>query len=784
MKASRKRSAFSVSAALLYVALVMLSTMAVAAADWADHVAFIPLIGLAGALTGLALSYSLFTGRMSALIAAAYGLFITGGLFGGALDPAFDWHERVIILFGRLRVFLSVVGGGLENQDPMIVVLLMALLYWALAVYGAWSYFRRRGLWGAVVPLGLALFINAFYYIGEARLDALLAAYVLVSLLIFLLFEFDQRQQLWHQLRTRVPANTFSNVVRIGVIFVLVLVGLSWVGPAFAGSEPAAHAWSVVSRPWQAARERLGNAVASLRSPVLLVGDQFSDSLTLQAGTEPSDALVMEVAPSSNLTGSGRFYWRARTFDHYEGGEWDYLGSAELRFDPREGELLLPDSKAREIVEVTIALHNAVQRILYVPAQPIWTSRTSDLEVHRQDGQVVDVTAFLSAQPIFRGEAYRARGSIAVPQADELRSAGEAYPGWVTERYLQVPDEITGRTRELTRRIADGLPTAYDKAATITAWLRSNIGYQRVTAAPPADQEAIDWFLFDYQTGFCNYYASAEVIMLRTLGVPARLAIGYARGEFMADRGVYEVRAADYHAWPEVYFPGYGWVEFEPTVSQSPLLRPEPPPDPGEPDSALRSGFGSRGELDELRLDRMEDLLTQEPAAAGSLQAPPATRIFWARLAMLLLVVLTAAAYVWTRLDVGWRLSLGRVLERWTTGIGWTPAAERLIRWSGPTTPARRSYIRWLGWWPRLGLQPSPDQTPAERADLFGDAFPAMAAAGRHIAANYAAERFGHETIPMESVRSTWKEILGQLWKAWLARWQTRLRRWIQEPSS
>ncbi|MGA9531781.1 MAG: transglutaminase domain-containing protein, partial [Anaerolineales bacterium] len=746
MKARRKRSEVSAAAALLYLALVMLSTMAVAAADWADHVAFIPLIGLAGGLTGLALSYSLFSGRVAAIVATTYGLFIAGGLFGGTLDPAFAWHERIIILLGRLRVFLSVVGGGLESQDPMIVVLLMALLYWALSVYGAWSYFRRRGLWGAVVPLGLALFINAFYYVGEARLDVLLAVYVLAALLIFLLYEFDQRQQLWKRQRAHVPANTFSNVLRIGAVFVLLLVGLSWVGPAFAGSERAAQAWSIVSRPWQAARERLGNAVASLRSPVLLVGDEFSDSLTLEAGTEPADALVMEVAPSSNLLGSGRFYWRARTFDHYEAGEWDYLGSSELRFDPREGELLLPDSNAREIVEVTIALHNAVQRVLYVPAQPIWTNRTSDLEVHRQNGQVVDVTAFLSAQPVYRGEVYRARGSIAVPRADELRSAGEGYPAWVTERYLQVPDEISERTRELTRRIADGLPTAYDKAATITSWLRSNVEYQRVTREPPADQEAIDWFLFDYRTGFCNYYASAEVIMLRTLGVPARLAIGYARGEYMADRGVYEVKAADYHAWPEVYFPGYGWVEFEPTVSQSPLLRPEPPPDPGDPDSALRSGFGSRGELDELRLDRMEDLLTQDSPAAGSLQTPPSASVSWGTLAMLLLAGLAAAVYLWTRVDVGWRLPLVQVLDRWTTGIGWPSAARRLRHWSGPTSPARRSYLRWVGWWPRLGLQPSADQTPAERAKLFGDAFPSMAAGGRDIAAGYASERFGGES--------------------------------------
>ncbi|MGA9532690.1 MAG: DUF4129 domain-containing protein, partial [Anaerolineales bacterium] len=142
------------------------------------------------------------------------------------------------------------------------------------------------------------------------------------------------------------------------------------------------------------------------------------------------------------------------------------------------------------------------------------------------------------------------------------------------------------------------------------------------------------------------------------------------------------------------------------------------------------------------------------------------------------------AVYLWTRVDVGWRLPLVRVLDRWTTGIGWPSAARRLRHWSGPTSPARRSYLRWVGWWPRLGLQPSADQTPAERAKLFGDAFPSMAAGGRDIVAGYAAERFGGESVSPETVRSSWREMLGQLWMAWLGRWRSRLLRWIQKPPS
>jgi hypothetical protein len=86
--------------------------------------------------------------------------------------------------------------------------------------------------------------------------------------------------------------------------------------------------------------------------------------------------------------------------------------------------------------------------------------------------------------------------------------------------------------------------------------------------------------IFDLKQGFCTYYASAEVLMLRTVGVPARMAVGYAQGEVMVDETraemivKYSVRHRDAHAWPEVYFPTYGWIEFEPTGNQDALERP------------------------------------------------------------------------------------------------------------------------------------------------------------------------------------------------------------------
>ena len=109
--------------------------------------------------------------------------------------------------------------------------------------------------------------------------------------------------------------------------------------------------------------------------------------------------------------------------------------------------------------------------------------------------------------------------------------------------------------------------------------------------------------MFDIKKGFCVYYASSEVTMLRSLGIPARMAVGFAQGDREGD--TYTVRRLHAHAWPEVYFPGIGWVEFEPTASQPALSRPLPPPDPNlDPAESrnvapLNDGFANRDQSED-----------------------------------------------------------------------------------------------------------------------------------------------------------------------------------------
>ena len=115
-------------------------------------------------------------------------------------------------------------------------------------------------------------------------------------------------------------------------------------------------------------------------------------------------------------------------------------------------------------------------------------------------------------------------------------------------------------------------PTPYDRARAIEQYLRT-FPYTLQLPPPPLDRDVVDYFLFDLQKGYCDYYASAMVVLARAAGLPARLVVGYAPGTFDAQRALYVVTAADAHSWAEVYFPGIGWIEFEPTAGRAALER-------------------------------------------------------------------------------------------------------------------------------------------------------------------------------------------------------------------
>jgi hypothetical protein len=323
------------------------------------------------------------------------------------------------------------------------------------------------------------------------------------------------------------------------------------------------------------------------------------------------------------------------------------------------------------------------------------------------------------------------------------------YPTWVTDRFLQLPGSIPQRVVELAQQITALQSDPYDKAVAIESYLRS-YPYSTDIEAPPEGTDAVEYFLFDVKQGYCDYYASAMVVMLRAVGIPSRVAAGYAPGERLpAEDGnsgatdTYRVLERDAHAWVEAFFPTYGWIQFEPTASQPLLLRlmtvpsvaPEPPP-PVTDDEDLR----------DLR-NRTPSENTQEP------EAPQAGLARWFHNHWLVLAIVAAVLVL---------VVITGVLV-WRRQRAFLRSSELLAGLLGQVG----------SWAARLRIPWPASHTALEHANQFGQTVPEAAPVVSQIAALFAAQRYGRQRPPSDRVETMaleWQKLQPALWKKWLRR--------------
>jgi transglutaminase-like putative cysteine protease len=163
------------------------------------------------------------------------------------------------------------------------------------------------------------------------------------------------------------------------------------------------------------------------------------------------------------------------------------------------------------------------------------------------------------------------------PQIDlnSLRQKGnETLKGEERRRYLSYPATLLPeRVKDLAYSITKDKKTLYDKVKAVEEYLRQ-YPYSLDVPPTPSDRDFVDYFLFDLKKGYCSYYATAMVIMLRTIGIPARYVVGFRMPSAPSSDGKYRITAANAHAWVEVYFDDYGWITFEPTPNYPSLEFP------------------------------------------------------------------------------------------------------------------------------------------------------------------------------------------------------------------
>lgn len=244
-------------------------------------------------------------------------------------------------------------------------------------------------------------------------------------------------------------------------------------------------------------------------------------------------------------------YWRVGAYDRYTGGDWIRTGESS----PYRGPLVRPEGSDLRRIRQTYEVESSVATM---PAA--W--KPVRLGVGAATALVTDMHGLQPADALEEGEQYSVESFRNDPPAEALRKAGTDYPAGVRERFLQLPETTPARVGSFTADLTANAENAFDTAAIIEQWLQRNKGYSLDVNRPSGDVAAA--FLFEMERGYCVYFATTMIVMLRSQGIPARFAVGYTPGQQVAENR-WVVRGLDSHAWVEVYFPDEGWIRFDPT---------------------------------------------------------------------------------------------------------------------------------------------------------------------------------------------------------------------------
>lgn len=489
-----------------------------------------------------------------------------------------DAWARLTFLGGRVGEWWSVVRDGGVGRDNVAFLLLVGSVVWIATAWAMWSVYRwQRPLRGLL--LGGAILAISAYHSNEGLAHLL----VFLACATFLVpwMRFAALVESWERRKVDYSPEVRMDVAVLGLLLAVVVVVGGIVMPSFSIPQVARWAWERWPEAWQSTDEGVWRAFGGIRRPagrggipVGMAGLPRAHLLggSVNLGRQPVMAVTTDDPPVPNSEAVGpyeeylvpQYYWRALTYDRYTGRGWENGALEEERYDAARSLSDAPTEGRRELRQdfVFFATDHAA---IYAAGDPHWLD--VPVQAHwRGAGDLAGLEKMASAQEYTVVSL--------VPDVDEgvLRRLLPDYPTEIAKRYLQLPGNVPQRVLDLAREVTAGASTSYDQALALQTYLRQ-FDYSLDLPPPPLDQDVVDYFLFDVQTGYCDYYASAFVVMARAVGLPARLAVGYASGVYDIDRGHYYVVEKDAHSWPEVYFSGYGWIEFEPTAARSPFER-------------------------------------------------------------------------------------------------------------------------------------------------------------------------------------------------------------------
>jgi transglutaminase-like putative cysteine protease len=612
----RRFSLFSWEEAVTFVIvfiLFMAVVQSIDSADWVDEMPSLYGIAFFGLLLGITLAKLPINELIAHFLALVIGTGAVAISSTGELEGSLA--SRMEQLVERMDLWATALfTGGISTDNLPFVVMIVALTY-LTAYISAWSLFRWYNAWIGLIPAGLALLTNISYLPGQS--SGALLVFLFGSILLVSRMHVLRRARVWRRTGVRYPDLISLHVLNVTVWIAIGLLFLAWLLPVGSGQGLLYEGWRAVTAPIAGPFQELGRVFASIDSKKGGVVHRFGSTLPLQGEITLGGGNVAEVQTTEPL------FLRAQSYDSYTARGWKIGGSSTITSStwPALRALQSPDEARRQFrrpisVQVTASKKLGV---LLGAGQPLAVDIDSRV-VYGADQS--DITSIRPSGSVNAGDDYRVDGTISNASQNRLREAGLTYPTWIGP-YLQLPSSLPESVARKAREVTVGATNPYDRASMIERYLRTFPIDTKIPPAP-AKKDSVEYFLFDAGRGYFDYHASAMVVMLRSLGIPARIAVGYVirPQDRIPDTSTYQVSEGNAFAWPEVYFPGLGWVEFNPTPSEPAIQRPatddgeffpdesgEFPTDELPQDEFFPPEEAAPGELDNLVVDDESNLV-------------------------------------------------------------------------------------------------------------------------------------------------------------------------------
>ncbi|HEX9069675.1 MAG TPA: transglutaminaseTgpA domain-containing protein, partial [Ktedonobacterales bacterium] len=502
---------------------------------------------------------------------------VAGLLFAAAQTAKAQGLTGINVVLGRVVQWVQdVIFLNRGNTDNAVFLVMLAFLTFVLVYYSVWLVLRGRNPWLAVLVNGAVLLIN----IGTSS-DSLLqyfVIYMLAAILLVVRFTLVDSARIWKVRGVRFSPDLGWDFMQAGAIFAAVVLLLANILPSLPIN---AGLSAIVNDPTGALQraevrfQSIFGGVNGTKGVGRGGGSIFSNTLRLQGNANLLDLPVMTYTLGPGATGGE--YLIGQTYDVYNGkSQWLLGPRQQVPHHPADVQAPSGASMNQVTYEITFeAPPDAGDTRIYAPgteAAQFNVDSVTTLATPTGLG-----AAWESRQPIPEQQIFHATGYVSGATIDQLRAvpypvdadpaSGYAYDPAIIQRYVNPTDPIASEIVTLARQKAAGTTNMYDAAIAFEDYLRT-FTYSTNNPEPPADQDATVWFLHT-KRGFCTFFASAMALMGRSLGMPTRIATGYAAGEYDNIAHSWVVKGTAAHAWTQIYFGKYGWIDFEPTTTFS-----------------------------------------------------------------------------------------------------------------------------------------------------------------------------------------------------------------------